>query len=127
VKLPAKRDRERGRGPRQLAEYTADRARDAVRRADNVRTRGVYAVVDFESRSALNDEVMQKWHKWHADPQCPDADGKERDSNPYPAYDVWSVVDILIGRAHPASPPPFCARCIYLTDPGATGPGSAVA
>src|SRR5262245_50002277 len=118
VKLPGKRMQE----PWQLAEYTAGWARDAVRRADNVLARGIYAVIDRV------DETWQwKRHVWHTDPQCPDADGKERDSNPYPAYDVWSVVDILIGRHQPASPPPFCGRCIYLTEPGVTGPGSAVA
>lgn len=122
VKLPSPRDRERGCGLASIASYPASWARDAVRRAENVRRHGsIFAVIDrsyetwtgytYSQRREIRHELS-----WHCDPSCPDAAGKERD----PERETWPVRDviaILIGERHPAVSPRFCNRCIYLSEP----------
>lgn len=100
--------------------------RDGIRRAENVRRRGVFAVVDSEytSRSWSGPGTAWKTVMWHADPECPQAAGKPRDngtgcahgrSGPgYGTWDVNTVADVLVDRVSLASPPPFCAACIML-------------
>jgi hypothetical protein len=100
--------------------------RDGIRRAENVRRRGIFAVVDSEytTRSWSGPGTVWKTLTWHCDPDCPAAAGKPRDdgdgcahgrSGPgYGDWDVHSVADVLIGRVHLASPPPFCGACIML-------------
>jgi hypothetical protein len=102
--------------------------REGIRRAENVRRRGVYAVVDREdtSRSWAGPGTTWKTLTWHADPGCPQAAGKPRDDGTGCAHnrqgpglgqwDVHSVVDVLTGRAQLSSPPPFCGVCIMLED-----------
>jgi hypothetical protein len=100
--------------------------RDGIRRAENVRRRGVFAVVDSEhtTRSWSGPGTTWKTLTWHCDPDCPQAAGKPRDdgdgcahgrSGPgYGTRDVHSITDVLVGRAQLASPPPFCSACIML-------------
>jgi hypothetical protein len=102
--------------------------REGIRRAENVRRRGVFAVVDREdvSRSWSGPGTAWKTLTWHSDPDCPAAAGKPRDDGTGcahgrsgPGYGDWTVhrvVDVLIGRAQLSSPPPFCARCVMLED-----------
>jgi hypothetical protein len=54
--------------------------RDGIRRAENVRRRGVFPVVDSEltSRSWSGPSTTWKNVIWHADPDCPLAAGKDR-------------------------------------------------
>lgn len=107
--------------------------REAIRRAENVRKRGIYAVVQ-ETYTVPLSYGSRETHQplmWHADPGCPDAAGKERDDGkdghegyridryaPTDAgggiWDVNSVTDVLTGRVHLSSPPPFCSRCVML-------------
>jgi hypothetical protein len=106
--------------------------RDGIRRAENVRRRGIFAVVDSEytSRSWSGPGTVWKTLTWHADPDCPQAAGKPRDdgagcahgrSGPgYGDWDVHSMVDVLTGRVHLPSPPPFCSHCVMLEDSPAT-------
>ena len=103
--------------------------RNAVRRAENVRARGIYPVVE-STEAGRYDYTYRKPRRgthtvvWHADPECPDAAGKARydgegyarnyhhDSGVWTAYDVACVLMGLeqIG----CSPTPFCARCVML-------------
>ena len=97
--------------------------RDGIRRAENVRRRGVYAVVDSEivsrSYSAWSSYSQTRTTlKWHTDPECPAADGYDRWDGQAYAYesdwDVWRIADVLVGRVHLSSPPPFCPHCVML-------------
>jgi hypothetical protein len=94
--------------------------RDGIRRAENIRRRGVYAVVDSEytSRSGgWGPATTWTTVKWHCDPDCPGAAGKPLDDGTGPGYgdwDVHSITDVLVGRVHLPSAPPFCAQCIML-------------
>lgn len=104
--------------------------RDAVRRAENVRARGIYPVIehtepgryDYCSRRNAPDTHTVVWH---ADPECPDAAGKARyDGEGHarnyhgPDYSAWTPGDVaraLMGLIQVgSSPTPFCARCIML-------------
>jgi hypothetical protein len=103
--------------------------RDAVRRAENVRRHGMYAVVK-ETYTApgrmYGPRETRHVIEWHADPQCPHAAGKQRydgTGEGYgigwtgPGYETWNAMDatdVLIGRVQLSSPPPFCPRCIML-------------
>ena len=49
---------------------------------------------------------------WHADPDCPDAAGKPRDSSRQ--WTLHRIVDVLVGREYLNGEPPFCPRCIML-------------
>ncbi len=109
--------------------YQSGECRDwrmAIRRAENVRKRGIYAVV-HETYTApaawgYGRRETRQPLMWHADPECPGAEGKERDDGKdgHGAYRIgrgWTVsrvTDVLAGRVHEASPPPFCPRCIML-------------
>jgi hypothetical protein len=97
--------------------------RDGIRRAENVRKHGVYAVVDSEivsrSWSAWSgDSHTRKTLKWHADQECPGAAGKPRwDGHEYATesdWDTWRIADVMIGRVQLASLGPFCPRCVML-------------
>jgi hypothetical protein len=114
-------------GPHELSFWPVTWQHDALRRAEHVRACGsIYAAVDdvrevtgYRGRPARTEETLT----YHADPSCPDAAGKDRrpGMDGYLGYTVDTVVDILTGRGSPASPPPFCQRCIYLSEPGTTG------
>lgn len=88
--------------------------REGIRRAENVRRRGVFAVVDGEytSRSWMGRGETWKNIAWHADPQCPAAEGKPRDDSS--EWDVHAVVDVLTGRVNRQVPSSFCRHCIML-------------
>jgi hypothetical protein len=83
--------------------------RENIRRAENVRRRGVYAVVnrEYESRSWTGRGTPWKDIAWHADPQCPAAEGS-------PEWDVHTAVDVLTGRVNRQVPSSFCKTCIML-------------
>lgn len=103
--------------------------REAVRRAENVRARGIFPVIehtepgryDYISRRNLADTHTVVWH---ADRACPAAEGKELfggdQARNYrgPDYAVWTAADVaraLMGLVRVgSSPTPFCARCIML-------------
>jgi hypothetical protein len=103
--------------------------RENIRRAENVRRRGVFAAVDREdrTRSWSGPGTVWKTVTWHCDPQCPQAAGKVRDDGAgcahgrtgagYSDWDVHSIADVLVGRVQLASPPPFCGHCIMLDTP----------
>jgi hypothetical protein len=88
--------------------------REAIRRAENVRRRGIFAVVDSEhtSRSWMGRGETWKNIAWHAAPQCPAAEGKRRDDSR--EWDVHSIVDVLTGRVNRQVPSSFCQHCIML-------------
>lgn len=109
--------------------------RERIHRAENVRKRGIYAVVHEtytvpRSYGYGSRETHQPL-MWHCDPDCPEAADKERDDEkdghegyrigrhaPSDAgggtWTVNTVTDVLVGRVHLSSPPPFCPRCIML-------------
>lgn len=95
---------------------------DAIRRAESVRRHGsVYAVVD-EVRAVHAGRWLPQGAGevlgWHADPQCPEAAGKERKHFAgHAPYGLHAVIDILTGRTEQRSSVPFCRRCIYLDQP----------
>jgi hypothetical protein len=106
--------------PCEMTAYGDTWWRDAVRRAEHVRSFGsVFAAVDSVrtsgyGRSARADEVVT----WHCDPSCPDAAGKKRSEVAgYYGYGLWDVVDKLTGRAKSSGHEPFCQHCIYLNQP----------
>jgi hypothetical protein len=90
--------------------------REAIRRAENVRCRGVFAVVDSEHTSRSWTGCGETWKKvmWHADPQCPAAEGKSRDDDP--TWNVHTIADVLVGRVNVQVPSSFCKHCIMLDD-----------
>jgi len=106
--------------------------RDAVRRAENVRRRGVFAVIertypgryDYARRGNGPDTHMLRWH---ADADCPDAAGKERwdgQGHPIDAHGPdgarWSahaIASVLIGVTEYGGSLPVCARCVLLEAP----------
>jgi hypothetical protein len=81
---------------------------------ENVRRRGVFAVVnrEYESRSWAGGGTPWRDIAWHADPQCPAAEGKPRDDST--EWDVYAVVDVLTGRVNRQVPSSFCKHCIML-------------
>lgn len=88
--------------------------RDSIRRAENVRRHSVFAVVnrEYESRSWMGRGTPWKDIAWHADPQCPAAEGKPRDDSS--EWDVPAIVDVLTGRVNHQVPSSFCKHCIML-------------
>lgn len=90
--------------------------RENIRRAENVRRRGVFAVVDSEhaSRSWMGRGETWKNVMWHADQDCPAAEGKPRDDDS--EWDVHAIVDVLVGRVNRQVPSSFCKHCIMLED-----------
>jgi len=101
--------------------------RNAVRRAENVRSRGIFPVIEYTERGQYDYTTRQTrpgTHTvvWHTDQDCPDAAGKERftgdSARNYrsPDYAVWTPADVaraLMGLVQiGCSPTPFCARCI---------------
>jgi len=106
--------------------------RDGIRRAENVRRRGVFPVVESEYASRSWSGPGTTWQNvvWHTDPGCPRAAGKARydgtgcaHGTTGPDYATWtaaSIADVMVGRMQLSSPGPFCATCIMLepaTDP----------
>jgi len=107
--------------------------RDGIRRAENVRRRGIYAVV-HETYTVPRTYGSREAHEplmWHCDPDCREAEGRERDDgkdghagyriNRHApsaagggAWTVNTVTDVLVGRVHLTSPAPFCPRCVML-------------
>jgi hypothetical protein len=88
--------------------------REGIRRAENVRRRGVFAVVDSEytSSSWMGRGETRKFLAWHADRECPAAGGKPRDDST--EWDVNAMVDVLTGRVNHQVPSSFCKHCIML-------------
>lgn len=115
----------RGKPGYQLPRYPAGWARDAVRRAENVRRHGhLYATVEQVTESwswswSCGRSTSYRTLCWHADPACADAAGRERDTDA--GIRPWrEVVAILTGERTPATDPRFCRRCVYLEEPAAT-------
>lgn len=114
VKLPGKRDWGRSK-PFQVAREQ-NWAHNAIHRAENVRQRGgLYAVVEgtYESRSFSTWRVETVAElSWHADPDCPQAAGKERDGS----AQTWrEVLPALLGESHSSGK--WCERCVWLREP----------
>jgi hypothetical protein len=105
--------------------------RDGIRCAENVRCRGVFAVVHETlaktSGWGWGERREEKIVRWHADPDCPEAAGKPRDDGTglaygrtgpnYGPWDTLTIADVLVGRVHLASEPPFGKHCIMLGVP----------
>lgn len=103
--------------------------RDGIRRAENVRKRGIYPVVQDVIKSGYSSwsggrRPDEKIIRWHADPDCPVAAGGVRDDGQGFAYDrdwdINQVVDVLVGRRQVGGQPPFCGQCIMLDAPART-------
>jgi hypothetical protein len=108
--------------------------RDAMRRAENVRRRGVFAVIertdpgryDYASRRTGPDTYTLRWH---ADQECPDVmgaprwDGREYAHNSHgPDGARWSahaMASVLAGVTDYGGSLPVCARCVLLEVPAA--------
>jgi hypothetical protein len=102
--------------------------REGIRRAENVRRRGVFAVVHETltktSGWGWGEQRDEKVIRWHADPDCPHAAGRPRDDGTglaygrtglnYSTWDTLTIADVLVGRVQWASEPPFCKHCIML-------------
>lgn len=125
LKMPANRNAllAAALSPSEMTAYGDTWWRDAVRRAEHVRSFGsVFAAVDSVrtsgyGRSARAEEAVT----WHCDPSCPDAAGKAlSETAGYYGYGLWDVVDKLTGRTKSSGNEPFCARCIYLNTPAET-------
>jgi hypothetical protein len=54
----------------------------------------------------------RKFLAWHADQDCPAADGKPRDDSA--EWGVHAIVDVLTGRVNRQVPSSFCTHCIML-------------
>lgn len=92
--------------------------RTVIRRAENVRKRGVYAVVLPEPpRTGSAPYEAYSSVQWHCDPDCPLAAGRERADRPG-GWTLHRIVDVLVGRERFNGEPPFCRHCIML-DPDA--------
>lgn len=105
----------------QLPQYPAGWARDAIRRAENLRRHGsLYATVEQVTETWSWSYTRRETYRtlsWHCDAGCPEAAGKERDDR-QPACSVREAVAILIGETHPAVSPRFCTHCVYLEADG---------
>jgi hypothetical protein len=116
--------------------------RDEIRRAENVRRRGIYAVVTEVLQGGYSSwssgpRPETKVLRWHADPDCPDAAGLERDDGEGTAYHrdgpgysgPWNpttAADVLVGRVSAGGTmPPFCKHCILLEPRPEETPASA--
>ena len=89
--------------------------RDGIRRAENVRKRGVYAVeLTDPMRDRSGPYSAYSYHCWHSDPDCPEAAGKERTERVGGGWGLARIVDVLIGREQHSGALPFCPRCIML-------------
>ena len=100
--------------------------REEIRRAENVRRRGLYPVVTetFTSSGYYSPRDPHKVVRWHADPQCPDAAGLEpddgkgaaygRDGNDGKPWTPLTATDALTGRVSYGGELPFCKHCIML-------------
>lgn len=108
------------RSMEQVTAYPAGWARDAVRRAENVRRRGpLFAVVESVSEDrgwSCARTVTYKTLSWHCDQACPRAAGKERGADSRPRA-VRDVVAILTGARVPSVQPRFCGYCVLLEQP----------
>jgi len=107
--------------------------RDAVRRAENVRRHGVFAVIertdpgryDYGYRRNVPDTHTLRWHTGQ---NCPDAAGMPRwdgrghvHNSSGPGYEPWSALlfaDVLIGRIEYGGSLPVCARCVLFETAG---------
>jgi hypothetical protein len=99
IKRAAKGNRH-GYAPGELFEDTRfSNWREGIRRAEYVRRHGVYAVTDGDAP------------RMHTDTDCSEAKDMLRYDEP--DWDVWRVVDILVGRTSESSAP-LCKRCIMF-------------
>ena len=110
--------------------YPAGHWSRLIRAAENVRRRGVFAVVHEErlgwTGGQYGNRVPEKVIRVHTDPACPDAEGKPADDGKGYAVmrnakdgDPWTVnavVDVVIGRVDMHGSHPFCPRCVMLED-----------
>jgi hypothetical protein len=106
--------------------------RDAMRRAENVRRLGVFAVIertdpgryDYASRRHGSDTHTLCWH---ADQDCPDAASKQRwDGQGYAhnshgpdgaRWSAHSIASVLIGVTEYGGNLPVCSRCVLAEVP----------
>jgi hypothetical protein len=90
--------------------------RQGIRRAENVRKRGIYAVVLTEPmRDGSGPYTAYSYRCWHSDPDCPEAAGLKRDERDG-SWTPGRIVDVLVGREQHRGPLPFCPRCVMLED-----------
>lgn len=132
VKRHGKRfDFKRGEGDLYEVAGAADSARANVLRAELIRKRGIFAVVDCVTRGSTwgyggGDE--RTYVKWHSDSSCPDAEGKDRyDRETHGhAYGygcdewgtrAWSPIQVAIAlTSGKQAPGELCAMCIAGLD-----------
>lgn len=87
--------------------------REAVRRADNVNARGVYAVTD--GGTELRGHYRVPTYTVHADPGCPEAAELEHLPASRAGFTAGGVIQRVL-KEGPEYGAPFCKRCVYLTD-----------
>jgi hypothetical protein len=120
VTMPTPKRAEQGAVPGET--MTAEAARLATQRAENVRQRGVYSVVqDTRPVRGSWPARTENVYRWHADPDCPDAAGKDRaaGSDPFGRYSARGVLAMLTGETTEGNSPSWlCRRCVWL-DPQA--------
>lgn len=144
VRTAGRRDRMHGEGTL-FQDRSGDRWRSRVRRAELIRRRGIFPVVerttpgayDYARRGVGPSEHMVVWH---SDPDCPDAAEKlayredegitARGYVNFGTYKPWTAYDVarlIMGLDQiGSSPTPFCARCV-AGDPSVAGQGTCAA
>jgi hypothetical protein len=90
---------------------TGEQAAENVRRAENVRKRGVFSIT-LGHDGPLVGYYRVSTRMVHADTECAAGDGWS-ESHHQP-YGVWRVVDVLAGRAQAEPGVEFCPRCVML-------------
>ena len=106
--------------------------REAIRRAENVRRRGVFAVIDRTDPGRYDYATRRNTADthtviWHTDAECPDAAAKQRwDGQGYvrnshgPDGARWSahaIASVLAGVTEYGTSLPVCARCVLAEAP----------
>lgn len=107
----------------------ADRARANVLRAEEIRRRGIYPVLDYVSEGYWNHRDRRRedgraYVKWHSDPDCPLAEGKERYDRQRHGYAAgyycgewpgrcgWTPIDVAISLTRGKDDGSLCTACI---------------
>jgi hypothetical protein len=138
VKRAGKRDRWRyHEGELYEVPGAAEAARASAFRAEAIRKRGIFPVIDSQSSGygSISWGTSRLYLTWHSDPACPRASGKQRynpDSRPpgivygyqpegravrplgQPRWTVLDVADVLVSSEQP--PSCLCPDCITGLD-----------
>lgn len=118
VSLPTPKRAEAGDGPAEI--MSAELARAATRRGENLRRHGaVFAVLEEVRRAYGRYGCETEVLSYHCDPDCPHAAGKDRrpasDDWGYSGYPFRRVLAIVTGaETDGCSPSLLCQSCLWL-------------